>query len=70
MAWSWRYETADGRVLDDETLALPSELFPSRGDAESWLGESWRELLEAGTDQVTLLEDERVVYTMSLHQEV
>ncbi|RNL81764.1 hypothetical protein [Halostreptopolyspora alba] len=71
MAWSWRYETADGRVLDDETLSLtlPGELFPSRGDAESWLGESWRELVEAGADRVTLLEDDRVVYTMGLHEE-
>ncbi|MBB4930801.1 hypothetical protein F4561_001621 [Lipingzhangella halophila] len=67
MAWSWRYETAEGRVLDDE--ALPGELFSSRGDAESWLGESWRDLVEAGADQVTLLEDDRVVYTMSLHED-
>ncbi|WP_046471045.1 hypothetical protein [Allosalinactinospora lopnorensis] len=67
MAWSWRYETADGTVLDDD--ALPGELFPSRGDAESWLGETWRELVEAGTDQVTLLEDERPVYSMSLHED-
>jgi len=28
------------------------------GDAESWLGENWRELLDGGVDQVRLLEEE------------
>ncbi|MFC4561565.1 hypothetical protein ACFO4E_06830 [Nocardiopsis mangrovi] len=68
MAWSWRYEAADGRVLEDS--ALPGELFSSRGDAESWLGESWRGLTDAGASQVTLLEDERPVYSMSLTETV
>ncbi|MSV72175.1 MAG: hypothetical protein F2842_08140 [Actinobacteria bacterium] len=45
-----------------------SPSFPSQADAESWIGESWRELLDAGVDSVALLENERVVYTgMSLH---
>ncbi len=67
MAWTWRYETADGTVLDDETL--PGELFSSRGDAESWLGENWQDLVAAGADRVALLDAERVVYTMSLHED-
>lgn len=33
-----------------------------QGDAESWLGETWRELLAAGIDAVTLLEGDRIVY--------
>ncbi|GAA3734646.1 hypothetical protein HDA32_003881 [Spinactinospora alkalitolerans] len=64
MAWSWRYETAEGTVLQDESL--PGELFPSRGDAESWLGETWQELREAGAERVTLLEEDHAVYSMSL----
>ncbi|MDA2815089.1 hypothetical protein O4J56_30880 [Nocardiopsis sp. RSe5-2] len=64
MAWSWRYEKEGGAVLEAEDL--PAETFPSRGDAESWLGEEWRDLREAGVEQVSLLEDERVQYTMSL----
>jgi hypothetical protein len=36
--------------------------FPSQSEAESWIGESWRDLLDAGIDQVTLLEGDRVVY--------
>ncbi len=67
MAWSWRYETADGTVLDG--AELPEELFPSRGDAESWLGENWSELAEAGVGTVALLEEDREVYTMPLGAE-
>jgi hypothetical protein len=45
--------------------------FPSQSDAESWLGEVWRELLEDGVDQVTLFEAGREVYgPMSLHSQV
>ena len=29
--------------------------FPSQSDAESWIGEVWRDLLEDGVDQVTPL---------------
>ena len=66
MSWSWRFETATGAMVD------PGEVgggeFSAQGDAESWLGETWRELVEAGVDQVVLLEDGRVVYgPMSLH---
>jgi hypothetical protein len=68
MPWSWRYESAAG-----EPIALaeaPSaEPFPTRGDAESWLGENFRELLSTGIDQVTLLDDGQPSYTMSLHPE-
>lgn len=64
MAWSWRYEKEGGEVVESEEL--PAETFSSRGDAESWLGEEWRGLVEAGVDQVSLLEDDRLQYTMSL----
>ena len=36
--------------------------FPTQSDAESYLGESWRELLEAGVEAVTLRQNETVVY--------
>lgn len=36
--------------------------FGNKSDAESWLGESWRELLADGVWAVTLLEDGRVEY--------
>ncbi len=66
MPWTWRYEKADGEVVSSSDL--PEAIFASQGDAESWLGENWRGLLEAGVDQVTLLEDDRTEYgPMSLH---
>jgi hypothetical protein len=41
---------------------LPRATFPSQADAETWIGETWRELLEAGVEQVTLLQTGRPVY--------
>lgn len=58
MTWTWRYEDENGGGLE-----LPeTESFTSKSDAESWLGESWRELLTVGVYQVTLIEDGRVEY--------
>jgi hypothetical protein len=66
MAWTWQLEKADGTVLT--ARSLPAESFPSQSDAESWLGENWRGLLDAGVDQVTLREDDRTEYgPMDLH---
>jgi hypothetical protein len=58
------YETADGEPIDPEQLgaAPAAEIFPSQSDAESWIGEIWPELLHAGVEQVTLMEDARKVY--------
>ncbi|MFM8895252.1 MAG: hypothetical protein ACKOE2_07730 [Actinomycetales bacterium] len=67
MTWHWRCERSTGEALD-EVPETARTRFPNQGDAESWLGESWRELLDAGVDQVTLLQEDRVVYgPMSLH---
>ena len=64
MSWSWQYEKEDGTAVQSRTL--PRETFASQGDAESWLGENWRVLLDSGVDQVTLLDDDQAVYQMSL----
>jgi hypothetical protein len=67
VAWSWRIDKADG---SDVALDFDVPEFSAQGDAESWLGEIWRELVEAGADQATLTEDGRVVYgPMSLNAE-
>lgn len=71
MAFTWRYERRDGSPLagsESAAASLPAEEFPTQADAETWIGESWRELLDGGVDQVTLLEGEREVYgPMGLH---
>ncbi len=61
MAWNWRYEGPDGAAVTPGE-APRGESFPTQSDAETWLGENWRELLSAGVHQVTLLQDAREVY--------
>lgn len=61
MPWTWRYEDAEG-----EPASGPSEVFGSQSDAESWLGQEWRALADAGVAKVVLMEDDRVEYDMSL----
>jgi hypothetical protein len=64
--WTWQYLDASGSPMSGE--GLTTREFPTQGDAENWIGESWRDLLDAGVESVTLLEGERVVYgPMSLH---
>ena len=66
MAWTWRYEAEGGAPVDPaEALAVEAlavKAFPTQADAETWLGENWRELRHAGVFQVSLLDGERVVY--------
>ena len=70
MTWSWRYVKSDGSNADPGgPLAEAGGEFPSQSDAESWVGETWQELRDAGVDAVVLYEDERLVYgPMSLHE--
>jgi hypothetical protein len=55
MSWTWEYEP-------DSTEAQESGSFNSQSDAESWLGESWRHLAEAGVAGVSLVHDGKHVY--------
>ncbi|OIV37543.1 hypothetical protein BIV57_10490 [Mangrovactinospora gilvigrisea] len=59
MAWTWRFEKADGTEAEPP---LEPEEFSTQGDAESWIGETWRELADGGVDQVSLLEDTKKIY--------
>lgn len=54
--WSWKRLTATGEEISGE------ERFASQGDAETWIGESWRDLVDAGVTSVVLLEHDREVY--------
>jgi hypothetical protein len=68
MGWSWRLEHADGSPAEAGEITQPASGFPSQGEAETWVGEVWRELLANGVDAVTLFEEGRRVYgPMSLH---
>jgi hypothetical protein len=56
MSWTWTYEKADG------TPTGTSQEFESRSDAETWIGEAFGDLLDAGVDQVRLMDGETEVY--------
>ena len=58
--WTWTYLDADAMEITGEGLV--STGFPSQGEAETWLGEQWRELASAGVDAVTLSHEGGVVY--------
>jgi hypothetical protein len=58
MSWTWRAEGADAAPMNVATM--PSH--PTQSDAESWLGESWRDLVAAGVAQVSLYADGVLVY--------
>lgn len=58
--WTWAYHDVAGRPLTADSL--PTTPFPTQSDAESWLGEAWRDLLSAGVEAVTLREGGTVVY--------
>ena len=62
MAWTWRYEDPSGETVVPMDTAPTAEQFPNQADAETWIGEHWRDLLAAGVAQVTLLDGDREVY--------
>jgi len=67
VSWTWRIDKEDGSGI---TLGFEVPVFSAQGDAESWLGEVWRELADLGAERATLVEDGRVVYgPMSLAAE-
>jgi hypothetical protein len=62
MNWSWRATAQSGTGdLDTAELGLEQQ-FPTQGDAESWLGEVYPDLMEAGVEAVSLYEEGRLVY--------
>lgn len=65
--WRWRLENSAGHEVEI-TGDLAGQTFASQADAESWVGEYFRDLVDHGVDAVTLLEADREVYgPMSLH---
>ncbi|MBW5485420.1 hypothetical protein [Streptomyces bambusae] len=66
MAWTWRFEKADGT---ETAPAVEPEEFTTQGDAESWIGEYWKDLLEGGAERVKLSDDSGAeIYAMSLRE--
>lgn len=59
--WWWSLLDASGAEVD-VAAEYAGQRFSNQGDAESWVGEVWRELADQGVASVTLHEHERVVY--------
>ena len=59
--WHWRVgPTGGGR--GGGLKPLSPERFPTQGEAESWLGETYPDLLASGVLAVSLYEGDRRVY--------
>lgn len=61
MSGNWTWELFDAQRQPVSGIGAGGA-FPSQSEAESWLGEEWRALLEGGVDAVTLREGDAVVY--------
>lgn len=69
MSWYWTADVEKGDTVDAAALGL-DQRFPAQGDAESWLGEAYLDLADAGVTAVSLFESDRLVYgPMSLSAE-
>ena len=56
MSWYW----VPDRQPDDPTWI--ARTFPTQGEAETWLGEFYPDLAQAGVRAVSLYEADRLVY--------
>jgi hypothetical protein len=61
MAWLWRYENSAGETVSPDD-APPGESFPTQADAETWIGETWRTLVDEGAATASLFHDGELVY--------
>ena len=60
MNWTWQAQGADGSAV--ESVTANDAAFPTQGDAETWIGENWQDLLDEGVGQVSLLDGASVIY--------
>ncbi|QSB05607.1 hypothetical protein [Natronoglycomyces albus] len=61
MAWIWTFEDAEGNPVE-----APDNSHSNQGDAESWVGLEWRNMVAKGASVAILAEDDRVEYRMDL----
>lgn len=61
MSWYW-HPTGGPADTDARAQLGLDRRFDNQGDAESWLGEFYPDLLDAGVEAVTLFDEDRAVY--------
>ena len=62
MSWHWRLEDPAGAAIDPASVGVEPIESENQGDAESWLGEHWREVLDRGGATATLFDGDDGVY--------
>lgn len=70
MDWRWRFLDSDGRELNRAHIGLvsktedgpPRETFATQADAETWIGEVWRDLAGHGVAAVELWRGDSLIY--------
>jgi hypothetical protein len=62
MSWHWRFEDPAGASIDPASLGVELAEADNQSDAESWLGEHWRDLLARGVATVRLFDGDDEVY--------
>ncbi len=61
MSWAWRLAADDGSAVNGPTnQAAP--IHQTRSDAETWIGEVWRSLVDEGAATASLLDEGQLVY--------
>ncbi len=61
MSWTWRLQAPDGAPVSTPTgQAAPTH--QTRSDAETWIGEVWRSLVDEGAAAANLLNEGQLVY--------
>lgn len=67
MGYHWLPESGAFSLADLEAVGLRRK-FEEQAAAEEWLGDHYGELLEQGVAEVSLYEEDRLIYgPMSLH---
>ncbi|MGL5825812.1 MAG: hypothetical protein ACRCYU_13540 [Nocardioides sp.] len=59
---TWWWGLADPAGTSVQVDSAYHKRFPNQADAESWVGEFWRDLVAMGVDSVRLMDGEREVY--------
>jgi hypothetical protein len=62
-SFTWILKAANGAEM------RASEAFVSKEEAEAWMGAEWSALAAEGADRVVLMDDDELVYDMSLQPE-
>lgn len=64
MAFFWIAETAPGSIVASSELAQAGldVTFATQAEAEAWLTGTYPDLLDLGVEQVSLFEEDRLIY--------